>query len=395
LILSNAAKLLKYLWWNLVFVFACFVPKQKNLWVFGAWLGERYADNPRYLFEYIISQEPRIQPIWLTKNKTEADRIRARGYQVILMNSLAAYWVCMRARVAVVNQSVFSDLLAPAISPTTLKIQLYHGIPLKKVGYDDAIHLPPEKKRLQRLKEILFPFFRENYALVTATSAETKRTFTSAFDVNPDTVSITGFPRYDILLSPPGNQAISSSACIRIMYLPTFRGRVGSQIDVLKMAGFDAEAVNSKLEHYNAVLLIKLHPVNVPTEELLYELERFSRFQFVRETDLYEEMKSIDILITDYSSVFFDFLLVDKPIIFLPYDYEHYLENDRQLYYSYEQVTPGPKARNWAEAMTFVDEAVVAPEKYRDERQTVRDRFHRFQDTNSCKRIVEQIITLR
>jgi CDP-glycerol glycerophosphotransferase (TagB/SpsB family) len=83
--------------------------------------------------------------------------------------------------------------------------------------------------------------------------------------------------------------------------------------------------------------------------------------------------------------------LLDRPIIFTPFDLEDYLKNDRELYYPYEDVTPGPIANNWSEVMKYIEEAIKYPDKYREQRQKVRDLFFQYVDGNSSKRVVDAI----
>ena len=99
-----------------------------------------------------------------------------------------------------------------------------------------------------------------------------------------------------------------------------------------------------------------------------------------------------DFLVTDYSSVFFDYLLLNKPIIFTPFDYQEYLQNDRELYYAYDSVTPGPKAYDWAETMNFIEDAVNSPETFEKEREKVSSIFCAYRDGQNSKRVYEAIM---
>jgi len=98
------------------------------------------------------------------------------------------------------------------------------------------------------------------------------------------------------------------------------------------------------------------------------------------EQDINNILKLTDILITDYSSIYFDYLLLDKPIIFAPFDFEDYLVKDRELYYNYDEVTPGPKARNWNEVLISLKEAIENPEKYKKEREKIKNIFHKYME---------------
>ena len=109
--------------------------------------------------------------------------------------------------------------------------------------------------------------------------------------------------------------------------------------------------------------------------------------------DASDLLPDMDILITDYSSVYIDYLLTGKPLIFAPFDLKEYLHNDKELYYSYEQVTPGPKCKNWKDVLKWV-------EKYNDEtlfssdRSLLRDSFHKYTDSRSSERVYSEILHL-
>jgi len=137
-----------------------------------------------------------------------------------------------------------------------------------------------------------------------------------------------------------------------------------------------------------------MHPVNKPKNELLDKFKNFKYINFLDEIDVAEVLANTDILITDYSSVFFDYLLTDNPIIFAPFDYEKYLTKDRELYYDYDEVTPGPKCKNWAEVLEWVFKFKDNSELYKDERKKVKDRFHKYHDNKSCDRVYKEIMKL-
>ena len=103
-------------------------------------------------------------------------------------------------------------------------------------------------------------------------------------------------------------------------------------------------------------------------------------------------MRQTDFLITDYSSIFFDYLLLDKPIIFAPFDQEDYLKNDREFYYNYELVTPGIKAKDWDEVLERVKNLIYCDNyTYNEERAFIKKMFHTFSDGNSSERVFQAI----
>jgi len=222
-----------------------------------------------------------------------------------------------------------------------------------------------------------------------ATSLETKRIFSHAFRLNQDKINITGYPRNDILLKKntldhDKKRKEKKSG----IYMPTFRGDVGDSPNYYLKYGFNIKTINEFLKERNICLHFKLHPVNNHCIEFSRE---FDYVKLLKIDDIYSILQNIDFLVTDYSSIYFDFLLLDKPIIFAPFDKEDYIKNDRELYYNYEDVTPGPKAKNWSELLGCIEEAVNYPEKYSHQRQEIRNQFHKYIDGNSSKRVYEAI----
>ena len=148
-------KILKFPLFFLLSIISIIFPKDKRLWVFGAWYGQRYSDNSRYLFEYICKNEPDIRAVWLTRNKKIFNELRGIGKEVYLAKSLKSFFMGYRARVVFVS----SDMLDvnPLACYGALKVQLWQGTPLKKIGLDDKISGNPDLPyffNLLRFKQI-------------------------------------------------------------------------------------------------------------------------------------------------------------------------------------------------------------------------------------------------
>ena len=110
--------------------------------------------------------------------------------------------------------------------------------------------------------------------------------------------------------------------------------------------------------------------------------------------DIYNKLQEFNFLITDYSSIYFDYLLLDRPIIFTPFDIKEYINQDREMYYLYDDVTPGPKAENWTQALKCIDQAFFSEDNFKDAREKICNRFHKFCDDNSSIRVYNEIENL-
>lgn len=364
------------------------VPKNESLWVFGCWFGKRYSDNSRYLYEYIKCNHPDIRAIWLTDCDDVFEKLRNQEFEVYKRNSIHAYLISLRASVSVYVQSNLFDCLPFLNDGKTKLIQLWHGIPLKKIGFSDDREVISEGY-LKKLKNKIFIFLNEKHDLMIACSAEDKANFEKAFSV--EKILITGYPRNDCLIKEKEKEKESGKEKkIKISYLPTFRSAIGERVDFLIPYEFDIEAWEKALEG-KGELYIKMHPVNLPSNNMIEKIKNCKNINILEDCDVVDLLKETDILITDFSSVYFDFLLTGKPIIFSPFDFDEYIKNDRGLYYRYNDVTPGPKCGNWHEVMFWVNEFYENSNIFSEERIEIRDKFHLYDDGKSCERVFYEI----
>jgi len=237
IVLEKLKKLFIYTTMLPLYWLSSIVPKDKNLWVFGAWFGERYADNSKYLFEYVNENHPEINAVWLACDKEVYKTVKNKGYKVVLKRSLMGIFLALRAKVFIVCQSKGEDLYPFINDKKSVVIQLWHGIPLKKIGYDDIIYTYKNgNPQIEKIKKFFFPFLNENYSLLIATSEETKNIFSRAFRVEKKKVEITGYPRNDRLFT--FSRAKKGRKNIKVIYLPTFRKDRGAEVDLFTSYGF-------------------------------------------------------------------------------------------------------------------------------------------------------------
>jgi CDP-glycerol glycerophosphotransferase (TagB/SpsB family) len=394
--------------------------KDPKIWVFGAIRGHKYTDNARYLFEY-VNEHMDVKAVWLSRSPEVVKTVRAKGYRAFLFSDAEGRSYARRAKVAVITHrgtNGNADLPYHLFTTDTMIVQLWHGIPLKKIAYDDEIFINIERtERAQLLRSSMFgnivytlktskiadalrnayynlAYYNKlphNPVLIPALSDETKHIFAQAFRVDPERVMITGYPRNDILLRSRTVDGKHPDAAKKVIYMPTFRDKVGSQFDLFLQYGFDVATLDRELEAEKMTLYIKLHPFNQPTQALLEQIAASNNIRFLEEDAIYEILSEFDILVTDYSSIYFDFLLLDRPIVFSPFDLDQYLVNDREMYYDYDAVTPGPKSRDWNEVIVHLKAFGQDPSLFKDERRMIRDRFHTYQDGGSSQRICRAI----
>ena len=213
--------------------------------------------------------------------------------------------------------------------------------------------------------------------------------FSSAF--RTEHVLVSGYPRNDRLISDVLENVLPEleekelekitsfrerdSRGKMVYYMPTFRDSEKKFFDVMQLESFQ-----QFLKENHILFCVKLHPkskLNAQFKELQGEA-----IQVIdKDADPYTFLEEADVLVTDYSSIYFDFLLTDKPVVFFDYDLEEYLSDTREMYFDYEAFTPGMKAKNQEELEEALKEAVcnqkvtdmTENEKYQEIKRNVFD----------------------
>ncbi|MDP5131102.1 MAG: CDP-glycerol glycerophosphotransferase family protein [Paraglaciecola sp.] len=338
---------------RLLHVLANILPKKKNNWVFGAWFGKRYSDNPKVFFEYVRTHHPEIDATWIATEPGVVLAIRELGHNAFLARSIQGIIYQLRADKAFICQSAHDDLFAPSVGRGTKVINLWHGLPIKKIMYDTFDNSKKAKNFWGKLEDFLTPYNQHRNDLLLATSDETQLLLANAFKLPKKQVVITGFPRNDVF-QPNTTKQIKTNESYQCLYMPTFRGGVGSECDLFYQYGFDVVKMDKILRDNNISLILRLHPVNRPSAKLLEGIENASCISLDSTPDLYTSIHHYDALITDYSGGYLDFILSGKPILFAPFDLDRYLKTERNLYYDYKSVTLPPFSYNWDELLANI-----------------------------------------
>jgi len=365
------------------------VPRDRDLWIFGARQGQAFAENPKYFFLYVRRNHPGIRAVWLTRNRRVRDRLRQEGHRAYMTHGLKGYWLSMRAGAAFFSSLRFmpSDLNIYAWDRKIMLVQLWHGSPVKRIIHDDPGSKFGKGGPAERLLCLLFPFHRllgvPFFSMSIAASPEVRKRLCSAFRMDPEDIPVTGYPKND--RQADFGQGVKGD----ILYAPTFR-RGG--LSFLEEAGFDPERINSFLESRKCRLFVKLHYYDMKQEHGLDRMiEGYDRIVLLKCDDIYEILDRFDALITDYSSLLFDFLLMDRPVLFAPFDLDCYREAEAGLYYRYDEISPGPVAQDWEELLSALDEVLSGPDRYIAKRKALCERFNSFRDKQSSERLFSEV----
>ncbi len=361
--------------------------KRKSLWIFGGANGERFCDNSRHFFQWMQHMHPEIQSVWLTTNPAVLAKLREQGVPCCHAYSKEGYRLALRARVAVMSHSRMRDLNRFAVAGKTFVVQLWHGSPIQRRGLDVAGGAPRSLAgRVGRLREslacLLFPPRRERFDLLTAASAFTASHLATSFGVDPLKVVATGLARTDRLVLAKLDPRVPPR---RIAYLPTQHGAAGSSWNPFD--GLDVAEADRLFAKHDVEFLCKLHPENSLSEETVAYLAGSKHMGLFECGDIHLHLDRFDLLVTDSSSVFVDFLVLGRPVAFFPRG----CARPENLYFDYDWITPGPKAESWPELLEACVALLDDPTAWSDERAAVLQRFNAHEDGRNCKRIFEAI----
>lgn len=140
---------------------------------------------------------------------------------------------------------------------------------------------------------------------------------------------------------------------------------------------------------HNVLIALKLHPFMSGR----YSVNEYAGLvDIAADSDIYPLLKEVDVLVTDYSSLYFDYLLLDRPVVFYPYDYENYATSERHLLFDYETMTPGPKVYDVDGLMSTLAETLIDNgESWREDRARVRRLVFDHVDAGASRRLWQAI----
>ena len=309
-----------------------------NLIMFEANLGKDYTGNPKYLYEYMLGNEKysSYKYAWAYPANKEAS---IPGNPILVERGTPEYFYYLGKAKYWINNILFP---VKEKREETVYLQTWHGTPLKKLGFDIEVE-GPEKQAFGNLYEESQNW---DYLLVDNDYGEDK--LVGAFRFKKQVIK-EGYPINDIfyndkLKMKAKNRLVNKYPAIQgkkiILYAPTWRDLQGDYVRGYDFElPFDLEKLYQALQN-EYVLIVKLH--HLIADKLAVD-QKYADF-FVNassEEDVMELLCLTDVLITDYSSVFYDFASAKKPILFYMYDMDEYLTKTRGLYVDIDTL-PGP-----------------------------------------------------
>jgi CDP-glycerol glycerophosphotransferase len=370
---------------NLIYLAATLFPRDPARWVFGAWNGKKFLDNPKFIFIHTLQTMPDVQVVWITRCRKLAQELRRQGLPAAYAGSLMGIWAQLRAGVVIFSHSVEWDLWAPLIARRVLRVQTWHGMPIKHIGYDDKRDI---SARRAGWISLIYPYRNDHLDLVTAAGPADQACYRSAFNVQKHAVVVTGYARNDAIFRSTRDGEIKTRLIKNAIYMPTLRGPAGSEFPLFEFTKFDFKAIDGECKKIGLHLWVKLHPVQKFRKQDLDSLNRCENLHaYIDKGDIYEKLGQYDILITDFSGIYFDFLISGRPIILAPLDIAEYIANDRSLYYKYDDLCCEPACVSWGQVLKRLKELCIADVKPSEGYRDLQGRFHYFLDDNSSQRV--------
>ena len=358
-----------------------------HIWLFSSTDNSHYNYNSRYLFEYVKEYLPEITPLFVINDPELRNSLSSKYGKQYFIETENIQGIRQALSAGVWFTSAGLPAYGTGLHKKRLIINLWHGVPLKKIALLDP--------NLQKAARIYFKkIFSENYTCILTTSHELIPLMARSFAVSEDKIKVWGQPRNDGLFQKNDCREILGQLfpdlpeyTKTVLYAPTFRDY--GQVQLFPFKDFDQEQLEAFLEEKNMLLFIRTH-VAEQGSAAPYLGKRIRFLGNEQAEDVTGILNIFDCLITDYSSIYIDYLLTDKPMIFLPYDRQQYLDG-RGMNFDYDDVTPGPKPETFND---FLDALSPKEDFWKSERTRVNRLFNEIQHpcaADICNKVLKMI----
>ena len=375
--------------YKLLFIMIGLLPARKYSIVFESFLGKQFSDNPRAIYEYMKEHYPEYKLYWSVDPRF-IDNFKDKGVNIVPRLSIKWLLIMASAKYWVSNSRMPLWIPKPK---HTVYLQTWHGTPLKKLAADmDDVFMPGtniENYKRNFLKE------SANWDYLISPNPYSTKIFRRAFAFKKEMIE-SGYPRNDFLYNANNEKeilALKKKYQIPtdkkvILYAPTWRDdqyfEKGKYKFDLKL---DLKHMQEQLgDQY--IVLLRLHYL-IANHIDVSEYKGFA-FDFSHHEDIRELYMVSDLLITDYSSVFFDYANLKRPMIFFVYDIEDYRDRLRGFYFDFEEKAPGPLVKTTEEVIEEINKLEKnkrLPRNFDEFYET----FCSWEDGNATKRVVETV----
>ncbi|WP_428933127.1 CDP-glycerol glycerophosphotransferase family protein [Lactiplantibacillus pentosus] len=359
--------------------------------IFESFGGRQVSDSPLAIYELFKKLYPGFRYIWSVEREA-VPYCKANGIPYVVRRTArwartlekAQYWISNARFPAWVRKPKYVTY-----------IQTWHGTPLKKLGLDIENVAMPGTNTAAYHRNFVSEANRWD-ALVSPNDYSTQ-IFRSAFGFKNQILKV-GYPRNDELInsSPEDVTALKQQLGIPldkkvVLYAPTYRDNQFAEKGKYTFELPFSLADFRERFGQDAVLILRMHYL------ISNALDVSDYSDFVYDLSSYPNISDLylvsDLLITDYSSVFFDYAYLQRPILFYPYDYHLYKDELRGFYLDYEKDLPGKIAQNEADLLDNVEEFLQRPDMSQDPQfQKFYDRFCAINDGLASFKVVNYVV---
>jgi CDP-glycerol glycerophosphotransferase len=375
--------------WSLRFYQLCnkILPVNRKAVIFQSFYGKSYSDNPKALYEEMLAEDCNMKAIWVLNNP----KLEIPGNPAIVRPRSFKYYYYMAISKYFINNGNFPDFYVKRKG--TVHLQTWHGTPLKKLGFDlDKNSLayaentdPALHRRIRRWDYLIGP------------NLYTSKILKRAYKFKKQMLNV-GYPRNDIFYKENIDEIakdVKEKLNIPIdkkviLYAPTWRDYEylnGNPHKAYEFK-FDLQAFKEQFGK-DYVLLLRLHYFDASR----INIHGFEGF--VYNASSYEDISELylisDLLITDYSSVMFDFANMSRPMIFFAFDLKRYGSQIRGFYINFKKEAPGPIVTNQQKLFDAIENIIPLQEQYSVKYEKFKEKFCHWEDGSASKRTIEAV----
>ena len=334
-----------------------FSRRDKKLIVFCAMHCQTFDSNSKFLFLHFLKNCPDYTVKFVVNDDSLRQTLIAQyGDHFIDTRTKQGKAIAVKAGIWVVS---WLDLPLGGLflNFRRLVVHLGHGTPLKGIGLAEK-----DGKFIKRL------YYRLNNTNISYSLASTdflSDIISRCMGLPKKRILISGQPRIDSLFEPPESVPEISDKQFNVLYAPTWRQF--SQVKLFPFDDFELSKLDEFLTQNNIHIFVRFHPAyeeQIPQDIL--KLSNVTLFSARKYTEVMDYINCFNALITDYSSIYLDYMVLENPIIFLPYDLAEY-EASVGFTMDYSENTPGPKPQNFQDFLTELKNIKENPEPYRQQ----------------------------
>lgn len=339
------------------------IPRKKNIWLFGSWNGEKYNDNSKYLYEYVKKNQKNIDAYWITKSKKLFFKLNTLDSKIVYAYSLKGILTSLKSKYVFISWGKTD--VNHFLTNGAILFNLWHGNPIKKIGLENKNQIS-KSKTILKIKYLIFPYLNElNYHYYITNSNFFSTIFIKSFNCQLDQIICTGNPRLDAFgisnvhsFNLGLKKKFSNSKLI--YYLPTFRD-YDKEYSIFNHISYSEHEFIEFLNTNNLVFVSSSHYASKNNKKI-----KSDRFVNVPDNvDINLLLKDSDILITDYSGAFYDYLNLSKPIILAAFDLVKY-KKLRGFCVDYEEISKNIITNNWKDLLLKIEKINEYPIKNLD-----------------------------